>query len=219
MPLPVHPYPCFQLPHSSLPHAAAALLPPAAAALLPPVQVATFGVGDTLLIVVVALIVFGPKKLPEISRQLGKLVFEFRKASNDFKFQIEEELRSSEQAERQKQLQSLAATPQPATPIAMTAAETISAQPAEPEEDDGGQPAAMLTPTIQPPSSGAPVESERPYGRPLPEDLAPAESLPSAAAEEMEANAQQAMRSAATQGEDLSAINSQSAEAIPTHHG
>jgi sec-independent protein translocase protein TatB len=65
---------------------------------LPPVSQATFGVGDTLLIVVVALIVFGPKKLPEISRQVGKLLYEFRKASNDFKFQIEEELRAAEQS-------------------------------------------------------------------------------------------------------------------------
>ena len=63
---------------------------------------ATFGVEHALLIVVVALIVFGPKKLPEISRQVGKLLYEFRKASNDFKFQIEEELRAAEQAERQK---------------------------------------------------------------------------------------------------------------------
>ncbi len=48
---------------------------------------------DTVFIFVLALIIFGPKKLPEIGRQLGKLVGEFRRASNEFKFQIEEELR------------------------------------------------------------------------------------------------------------------------------
>ena len=96
---------------------------------LPPVRLATFGVGDTLLIVVVALIVFGPKKLPEISRQVGKLLYEFRKASNDFKFQIEEELRAAEQAERQKELSAQAAVSQPATPVAITAGETVSAEP------------------------------------------------------------------------------------------
>jgi sec-independent protein translocase protein TatB len=95
---------------------------------LPPVSQATFGVGDTLMIVVVALIVFGPKKLPEISRQIGKLLYEFRKASNDFKFQIEEELRASEQAERQKELSAQAAIAQPATPVAITAGETVSAE-------------------------------------------------------------------------------------------
>jgi sec-independent protein translocase protein TatB len=57
---------------------------------LPPVRLASFGIPDTLFLVVLALIVFGPKKLPEISRQIGKLLYEFRKASNDFKFQIEE---------------------------------------------------------------------------------------------------------------------------------
>jgi sec-independent protein translocase protein TatB len=93
------------------------------------VSQATFGVGDTLLIVVVALIVFGPKKLPEISRQVGKLLYEFRKASNDFKFQIEEELRAAEQSERQKELSAQAAVSQPATPVAITAGETVSAEP------------------------------------------------------------------------------------------
>ena len=97
---------------------------------LPPVRLANFGIPDTLFIVVLALIVFGPKKLPEISRQVGKLLYEFRKASNDFKFQIEEELRSAEQAERQKELSAQAATSQPATPIAITAGETVSAEPA-----------------------------------------------------------------------------------------
>ncbi|MEO6965460.1 MAG: twin-arginine translocase TatA/TatE family subunit [Acidobacteriaceae bacterium] len=48
---------------------------------------------DTAFIFVLALIIFGPKKLPEIGRQLGRLVGEFRRASNEFKFQIEEELR------------------------------------------------------------------------------------------------------------------------------
>src|ERR1700751_2085704 len=51
-------------------------VPPA----LPPVSLATFGVGDTLWIVVGAPTVLRPKKLPEISRQIGKLLYEFRKA-------------------------------------------------------------------------------------------------------------------------------------------
>ncbi|HUV96123.1 MAG TPA: twin-arginine translocase TatA/TatE family subunit [Acidobacteriaceae bacterium] len=55
---------------------------------------------DTVFIFVLALIIFGPKKLPEIGRQLGKLVGEFRRASNEFKFQIEEELRQAELSDR-----------------------------------------------------------------------------------------------------------------------
>ena len=55
---------------------------------------------DTIFIFALALVIFGPKKLPEIGRQIGKLVFEFRRASNEFKLQIEEELRSAEEADR-----------------------------------------------------------------------------------------------------------------------
>jgi sec-independent protein translocase protein TatB len=157
---------------------------------LPPVRLANFGVGDTLFIVVIALIVFGPKKLPEISRQVGKLLYEFRKASNDFKFQIEEELRASEQAERQKELSAQAAASQPATPVAITAGETVSAEPATDEAraaepagsdtataetevpeapnseiatPDTSTPETPRTPTIQPPASGLPVSSRSPY--------------------------------------------------------
>ena len=57
---------------------------------------------DSIFIFVLALIIFGPKKLPEMARQLGRLVGEFRRASNEFKFQIEEELRQAEQQERKQ---------------------------------------------------------------------------------------------------------------------
>ena len=150
-------------------------------AAFPPVSQATFGVGDTLLIVVVALIVFGPKKLPEISRQIGKLLYEFRKASNDFKFQIEEELRAAEQSERQKELTAQAAAVQPATPVAISAGEAVSAEPvidgvhaaepsatadspsATPEHAEESQPELAGTPSIQPPASGPPVSTRSPY--------------------------------------------------------
>jgi len=57
---------------------------------------------DSLILMVLALVVFGPRRLPQIGKQLGKLMYEFRKASNDFKFQMEEELRVSEEADRLK---------------------------------------------------------------------------------------------------------------------
>jgi sec-independent protein translocase protein TatB len=57
---------------------------------------------DSLILMVLALVVFGPRRLPQIGRQIGKLMFEFRKASNDFKFQMEEELRLAEEADRRK---------------------------------------------------------------------------------------------------------------------
>jgi sec-independent protein translocase protein TatB len=70
----------------------------------PTIQVASIGIPDTLFLMLLALVVFGPRRLPEIGRQIGKLMYEFRKVSNDFKFQMEEELRASEEADRQRKL-------------------------------------------------------------------------------------------------------------------
>ena len=202
---------------------------------LPPVRLASFGIPDTLFLVVLALIVFGPKKLPEISRQIGKLLYEFRKASNDFKFQIEEELRSAEQAERQKELAAQAAVSQPATPVAITAGETVSAEPviegveaaeetnsetavaespSESSTADTSSPDAPRTPTIQPPASGLPVSSRSPHRA---VENAGGSTQVTAAGEsldELEANAQDAVRTAAA---DPS--YNQSGDAVPTHHG
>jgi sec-independent protein translocase protein TatB len=70
--------------------------------------------GDTALIALLALLLFGPKKLPELARQLGKLMGEFRRASNEFRMQMEDELRISEQEERQKKIAAMeAAAPVP----------------------------------------------------------------------------------------------------------
>jgi sec-independent protein translocase protein TatB len=105
---------------------------------------------DTIFIFALALVIFGPKKLPEIGRQLGKLVLEFRRASNEFKMQIEEELRTAEEQERQKQLAAQAA---PASANAPAAA-TVNSSEASPEA------AAALT--IRPPSTGTQVSAENP---------------------------------------------------------
>jgi sec-independent protein translocase protein TatB len=66
------------------------------------IQFASLGMADSLILMVLALVVFGPRRLPQIGRQIGKLMYEFRKASNDFKYQMEEELRNSEEADRRK---------------------------------------------------------------------------------------------------------------------
>ena len=70
---------------------------------------------DSAIIVLLALLLFGPKKLPELARQLGKLMAEFRRASNEFRMQMEDELRVADQAEQQKKLAAIeAAAPKPA---------------------------------------------------------------------------------------------------------
>src|SRR5882762_6415205 len=68
----------------------------------PQILLSNLGMADSLILMVLALVVFGPRRLPQIGRQIGKLMYEFRKASNDFKFQMEEELRLSEEADRRK---------------------------------------------------------------------------------------------------------------------
>jgi sec-independent protein translocase protein TatB len=111
-------------------------------------------VGDYLFIFFLALVLFGPKRLPEIARQVGKLMMEFRRASNEFKLQMEDELRTMEQQERQKKLEAAAAqqaqpAPQPSPAI------TVDAVPE----------AAEVEPTILPPSQGSPVSTEAPFTR------------------------------------------------------
>jgi TatA/E family protein of Tat protein translocase len=59
-------------------------------------NVGSIGVPELIIILVVALIVFGPKKLPELGKSLGKGLAEFRKASNELRSTIEQEVRNIE---------------------------------------------------------------------------------------------------------------------------
>ena len=56
---------------------------------------------ETIFLFFLALIIFGPKKLPEIARQVGKYLNEFRRASNEFKAQIEQEIAHLDTENRQ----------------------------------------------------------------------------------------------------------------------
>ncbi|MGA3334217.1 MAG: twin-arginine translocase TatA/TatE family subunit [Terracidiphilus sp.] len=115
----------------------------------PPIQLATLGMWDTMLLMVLALVVFGPRRLPMIGRQLGKLMYEFRKASNDFKFQMEEELRNAEEADRrqkeeEERKRAIAAAP-PQPQLEQTAAQTAEPATAAPEST-APAPAADVSP-------------------------------------------------------------------------
>jgi sec-independent protein translocase protein TatB len=72
--------------------------------------------GDTAFIFVLALLIFGPKKLPEIARQVGKALNEFKRASNEFKAQIQSEIDQLEVQEKQKKAQEEQKTLPPAEP-------------------------------------------------------------------------------------------------------
>ena len=55
---------------------------------------------DLIFISALALVVVGPKKLPEVARQVGKFMAEFKRASNEFKHQLESEMMNIELEER-----------------------------------------------------------------------------------------------------------------------
>jgi Tat protein translocase TatB subunit len=74
----------------------------------------TLGGPEIFLILVVALIVFGPRRLPEIGKSVGKMLAEFRKASNDFKRTIEDEV----EAERLREVDTARAATAPPTTTA-----------------------------------------------------------------------------------------------------
>ena len=64
------------------------------------------GMPEMIFIFLLALVVVGPRKLPELGRQLGKFLAEFKRASNEFKNQLETEMLNVELEERSKKPQS-----------------------------------------------------------------------------------------------------------------
>lgn len=62
----------------------------------------SIGMPELILILVIALIVFGPKKLPEIGRSLGKGLGEFKRASEDLKQSIQKEVNNLEEEQQKK---------------------------------------------------------------------------------------------------------------------
>ena len=166
------------------------------------VQLANLGMADSLILMVMALVVFGPRRLPQIGRQIGKLMYEFRKASNDFKFQMEEELRHTEEAERrqkeEERLKALAlaapATDAPATspPAIEPSLQDPQFPVPDPYPGDALYPSAPApaaspdhsaespVPRIQPPSTGELVAAARPGD--VTEELHPSTPLAESAA-------------------------------------
>ena len=62
---------------------------------------------DILFILLLALIIFGPKKLPGVARQAGKLMLQFRQMSSDLKAQLEGEMLKIELEDRERKSQQL----------------------------------------------------------------------------------------------------------------
>ena len=83
----------------------------------------SIGMPELIIILVIALIIFGPRKLPELGRSLGKSLGEFKRASNELRSTLEEEIRIEEQRDQRAALRAeqdtaiaAAATPPAAAP-------------------------------------------------------------------------------------------------------
>ena len=131
--------------------------------------------GDSAFIFILALILFGPKKLPELARQLGKLMGEFRRASNEFRMQMEDELRIADQQEQQKKIAEMEAAA-PVMSLMTESSENTIAAPTTGESDadhlppaaseqilePGPQPLPIATSgelNLMPPSTGLPISN------------------------------------------------------------
>jgi sec-independent protein translocase protein TatB len=109
-----------------------------------------------VVIFLIALIVLGPEKLPQVARVLGKAMADFRRITTDFRVQIEDEMREMERHTRLQQM-----TAAQASPYGPTDPELLGAVPAAPAQ--APPPPAAFTgapePTTPESSSAAPVTS------------------------------------------------------------
>jgi sec-independent protein translocase protein TatB len=118
---------------------------------------------ETIFLFVLALIVFGPKKLPEIARQAGRLLAELRRASNEFRSQIETEIAHLEVEKKQT---ALTPAEPPAGAVASMSLNPTSLNPADPAVPHES------SATLAAPASVAPAEDISP-GTPTETDTSP----------------------------------------------
>ena len=92
----------------------------------------SLGMPELVIILVIALIIFGPRKLPELGRSLGKSLGEFKRASNELRNTLEEEVRVEEQKEQKAKMQAEQASALEASAQPITPGSTVTTDSAEP---------------------------------------------------------------------------------------
>jgi|SRR5665213_3230949 len=100
----------------------------------------SIGMPELIVIFLIALVIFGPRKLPELGRSLGKGIAEFKRASNELKSTLEEEIRMEERADAARgqtaQTSPSQAITAPAAPVSTPgAAQTIQAGQSQSQAD------------------------------------------------------------------------------------
>jgi sec-independent protein translocase protein TatB len=126
-----------------------------------------------IVLFVVALVIFGPQKLPELARMLGKATAEFRKMTGDFRYALEEEVRELERQTRIREAEAAAASAQPQPhPV-----ETAPVLPAS-VEPEGTVPRVPLSLDATPALEPAPLVEIPPQANPDPAAVAPVSATP-----------------------------------------
>ena len=145
-----------------------------------------------IVVFLVVLVVFGPQKLPELAKTLGKLMAEFRKASTDFKGAFEEEMRDLERQARLAELRKKTAEAEtaeakakglesPAESSATSGTETLPEAAADYPAGDGPvvKPEAEAIPRLDAPNSESVAPSTESPNTELKSESSPSEPPPS----------------------------------------
>lgn len=120
------------------------------------------GIPEMMAIVLIALLLFGPKKLPELGRMLGKGLTEFRRIKNEFSRTVETHMR---ELEREAKLSEMQSTPKSISPVSNYPSSSSYSYPYEESHTDGVPAIEAAAEPIgpdyvapyEPPVAGAPV--------------------------------------------------------------